>query len=156
VESDFLNSDLGKSLLPILSDAGFEEGGFLPLLTLNAHSVRYFDTTSTTWDYDFGFIHHKGIVWNEFMPVDEAVVKFAVGLDPGADETQDMRVYNVTDGETILEELGVTAGVNDTYVSTYAPTTKDSSIYIRAETRTDPGANASSILYPTLVFGVRL
>jgi len=157
METDFLKTAKGQSILPILSDAGFEEGDFLPLYTFNANGDWEVTSTSTTYDAA-NTISCCWIIWDEMFPEGADVQVFGQGyIQPGADETVDLRIYNGQDGETVDEITGITS----TQVVTmgpvsYTPTTTDSGIYIRWNWRTSPGTNALALDVPYTVFGVKL
>jgi len=145
--SDFLKSDIGRSLLPILSDAGFDQGDFLPIYTMGPPEVRSQSTTSTTYD---NFYNHT-IFWLQWsmmpLPEDNRRLYSMVRVMPGTDETVDVRWRNRTDGETIGSEI---TGITSTkYVDIgpidYTPPTTDAPVYITWQVRTDPGANSSNL-----------
>jgi len=157
MESDFLKTDIGRSLLPILSDAGFEKGDFLPLVSLTPLSDRYVGTTSTTWDGQSTFFYQNGMIWDEYFPPGSTtIVKFSLIASPGTDETLDFRMRNRTDGENLIEVTGITSETMDTWVNTYTPSTTASPLDIISEIRTDPGANSSYIKRALLVIGVKV
>lgn len=157
MKTDFLKTAKGQSILPILSDAGFEEGDFLPLYSFGPPADWEITSTSTTYDAA-NTISLCWVIWDDMFPADVDVQIFGQArIDPGADETVDLRIRNGQDGETVAEITGITS----TQVVTmgpvsYTPTTTDSRIYFRWNYRTSPGSNALALDVPYTVFGVKL
>jgi len=155
--SDFLKSEIGRSLLPILSDAGFEEGGFLPLYTFNPNATTYISTTSTTWDGDADLSEFR-VLWNDLFPADaEAQVFGQARVNPGAGETVDVRIQNYTDAEVIASETGITS---DRMVTlgplSYTPTTVSDILRVWWQWKVSPGTNSSNVMNAYVALGVKL
>lgn len=157
MESDFLKSDMGRALLPILSDAGFEQGDFLPLYSWNALSAKVKSITSTTYTI-LGALFETRCRWDQLLPsaVQEQVLT-QVQIKPGTDETADVRLYNETDGETIHEKTGITSNQVVTLGPTsYTPPTANDTLWIALEGRTNPGANSTDFWESSVTLGVKL
>lgn len=157
--SDFLDSDIGRSLLPILSDAGFEQGDFLPLYNFNPNAARGATFTSTTYTYNDDVSIAK-VRWDKLFPSGPTPQIFGqIGwVLPGTDESVSVRIQNITDGETVGEVTGIT-GSNQIVVIepvTYTPPTTSAKCMFRWEWKTDPGANSSEVRCPFITFGVKL
>jgi len=80
-----------------------------------------------------------------------------IRITPGAGETCDFRLWNDTDGETILEITGVTtdSALSSGWVD-YDPSDFTGNKLIVAQGRTNPGANSSSFKAITVYFGVKI
>lgn len=157
MESDFLNSDQGRSLLPILSEAGYEEGDFLPLLSMGSPDVRISSTTSTTYvradELTFYWLKWDNIP----VPSESMRIYSTARVYPGTDETVDVRWYNLHASETLAEKTGITG---DQMVEfgplSYTPPRTDLTYGYTWEIRTSPGTNASELQGFYMAFGVVL
>lgn len=121
-------------------------GDFLALATYDMGAVRTFSTSSSGYDGsdDFG---RWNLVWDDLFPADAttAVSGVIVAL-PGTDVTQEVRLQNVSDGETIFEETGITStSVIEFSPTQYRPTTDSGRILVQWETKVETGSNSAEI-----------
>lgn len=151
-------SDLSKwdVLRACLQGAGFDEGDFLPLYTFHSFD-RDHDFTNTTYTGSSIF-QVVNLRWDDLFPADAVTQVYGhLYMNPGAGESVSVRYYNGEDGETMLEETGITSarqvllGPVD-----YTPPTTDARIWTRYEWKTSPGSNTCTIDTPVLVLGVKL
>jgi len=156
MESDFLKTDIGRSLLPILSEAGFEEGDFLPLYNFNPSGDRSVSFTVTTYSASASFSYLRAI-WNELFPAGATThVYGSVYLAVGAGETVSLRIQNTVDNETVGELTGITTGGIKTIDVDYEPTTLDSQIKLLWQWKESPGTNSSRVDDAFISLGVKV
>jgi len=143
--------------LGLLAEAGFKKGDFLPLYTLTPTDPQL-STTSTTYVKDWSYFHYR-LKWNDIFQGKASQVYLAGQALPGTDETEDFRLRNATDGETLLENTGMTGNYGHWFTLgpvDYTPSSKDSIITLQVELRTSPGANSSSTSRTVVVLGVKI
>jgi len=141
-----------------LKEAGWEKGDFLPLYSFNPPAAWSDGFTSTTWTSYYKLTSWQ-FVWNDLnFPTDYTPkVMGQIHLATvGADETVDIRLQNIVDGETIFSETGLTSGQMVTGYVTYEPTTKAARTEFKFEYKESPGVNSSTVNGPILALGVEV
>lgn len=130
-------------------------GQFDPRFSLSPHSTRSLSDGSGSYNADPGWIYHR-VTWDIELPqANSAVYVTWDAANAGSGETLDVRLYNDTDGETIVEKTGADGSTSMGPV-TYTPPTTASPIRIQLEVRSSPGTNSSTVFNPNVVFGVQL
>lgn len=118
---------------------------------------RGFSTTSTTYDEDTSQFDAR-VSWEKILTSNgNLAVAASFGAVVGTDETVDVRIQDVANGETVVEETGIesTGSYYVGYLS-HSPTDLQSTVRLRAQIRTNPGNNSSQLLAPHVFAGVQL
>jgi hypothetical protein len=148
---------MGFDRADLLSQAQFSEGDILPVFSQNANASLSVSTTSTSYT-DLTQLLNIRYDLNDLFDDDAAVYGRAGGsLIPGTGETQDFRVQNIDAGVTLAEIEGVASLTKFTTGWQRFDHTQFTGVNtIRAQTRTSPGTDSSTVSVPTLFVGVEL
>lgn len=132
-------------------------GDFLPLYTFTGWAQRTESFTATTYTSD-NALNSVSVEWDDLFSTDvQTAVSAHTRVVVGTDETVDIRVFNVDDGETIGDNTGITAtGMYTIGPVNYTPTTTDGKVFIRLEWKESNGVNSSTIDAPFTSFGIQL
>ncbi|QIO25423.1 hypothetical protein [Haloarcula sp. JP-L23] len=132
-------------------------GARISLAQFHPQGQRSFSTTSTTYTSSVNQFEPQP-TWDLLGPANATTsVYWAVYVGVGSGETVDIRLYNADDSETILDRTGITSsGWRAIGPTNYRPTSDSRRIGIRAEIRTDPGSNSSTLTAPQMNIGLEL
>lgn len=140
-----------------LGKAGYSEGDFGPGRHVGVSAIRTFRTPKTDWAHEPDQLREI-VRWNNDFPAGvQGGVEFKFSVSPGPGETTDVRLFNLTDNETVLEKTDITTA--DDYVLgpvAYTPSTESSPVVLVAQIQTDPGTNASELIDPSMALRPRL
>jgi len=143
--------------LSLLEEAGFELGDFIPLLTFGPNAQREIVFTATTYSFN-NSVSQVDIQWDEMLPDGVNIwIKGSGYFISGSGETADFQLYNVTDGEVIVEKTGVVnTGIVILGPVDYDPTTTADVIDLKWRWRESPGTNSSTLRTPYIILGTKI
>ncbi|MDS0279993.1 hypothetical protein NDI85_19600 [Halomicroarcula sp. S1AR25-4] len=132
-------------------------GSRISLAQFHPQGQRAFSTTSTTYTSSVNQFEPQP-TWDLLGPSNATTsVYWAVYVGVGSGETVDIRLFNADDNETIVERTGITSsGWRAIGPTDYRPQSDSRRIGIRAEIRTDPGSNSSTLTAPQMNIGLEL
>jgi len=140
-----------------LREAGFESGDLVNPYLFGPIAQAQLSTVSSSYTGSGEFIGVE-TTFNKLFPTDCTTAVTAFGqVSVGAGETVDIRIRDLTQGETAAELTGLTS--NQSYkvpVTEYEPPDPDSRSALRLQIRTSPGSNSSNLDVGQLAIGVIL
>jgi len=137
---------MGFDTTELLRDAGYSEGDLVPTHMIGEGSATNFSTTSTSFASSANF-YRLQLVYDDQYPT-EVTTKYlgVVTVVPGSGESVDFRITNNTDSETVVEINNITStAIKRIEPTEFEPTTTSSPVRYKAELRTNPGTNSSSM-----------
>lgn len=141
-----LGSDTGATsydALGLLVAAGYSSGDFLPLISFVDGGSQ--SRTSSTYGNLFNADHNPQIQWDTFFPAGAtSAFVFSANFSPSTDQI-DVRLYNNTDDEVIMEQTAIGNGKFMYGPTSYTPTTTASPIDIRFQFRNSDNITSVSV-----------
>jgi len=143
---------LWDKLRASLQGVGFDEGDFLPLITLSPQETNNYSFTNTTYQDASGYQE-----WYILENVSEHIPKIdsiwvTMRINAGTDETVDYRVRLPYPDVTLIERTGFTGKTIPTSDFETFPE-RDNFTYLQMEVRTNPGVNSSEVQKGIIVLG---
>lgn len=140
-----LDADLASAAiddLDIGSNDFVSTGDFAAIGPAWSSFQRTFSTTSTSYTSDAAHFN-ANTVWDTWAPADATTAILTEGVMGGS--AGDVRLQNVTDSETIFEELDLSAGTGISRIDSYTPTTTASTVRLSLEVRTNDSGSSSDL-----------
>jgi len=134
----------------VMAQAGYRKGDRGPTALFHTLAEVTNSTSQTSYTANESQTDWK-MVWDFMFPSDVNTKVSLSCATATTSDTQDIRVQNVTDNETILEDTAVDADSELTLGPTlYEPTTTNDNVIIRVQTRSQEGSDTVTVFNPHL------